>query len=747
MRKRGLLLAVLGVVLLVVVFISYVSFDQNLKNHLQSSIETRLQEIVEPNVVSFDLQMKEQIKKVNTLADVLGETDALNSPQSTALLQSAVENNGLLRCALAFPDGSFITHDSKNDGNVSSDAFFIANMKGEFFITDPRPAVVDPTKTVILFTAPVMHDNKVAGSVIYSYLCDDMDAIFSLDFLEGQGQMAAVSKEGQRLISSFDQVSSEQQNILDQLRGTCTHEKHDPAVCCALLGDQGSFTVTTANSNDALLLSYAKLNYNDWYLLSAVPESVATQAIVTVSNDQRNFTIVVGLCGFIFAMAVLGTWLAERNSVDKLTGGLTLDAFKRTAKKILKNREITYVFVRLDVKNFKLINRMYDFDVGDRVIKNIAAALRVALPSKQTTFARVGTDDFLLLIPYKDRETLDEQRALFIKTFKELMGSHFTTMVEFPTGQYVLTEDDFPRPDITEILEKVNFAHHKAKYQTHSDNIIDYVSDIEEEALLEKAVEDKMSGALTRDEFVLFLQPKVRVEGEKLCGAEALVRWQVNGQFFMHPTDFIPVLERNGFIVKIDMYMFKRTVEKVRSFIDNGEEPIPISVNFSRYHLNNENFVQELCDIVDSYDVPRKYLEIELTESAVFENIDRIIKLADELHEAGFALSMDDFGSGYSSLALLKDLKFDVLKIDKAFFDEGADEQRSRVVLSNVFTMAQQLEMTTVAEGIETKEQVEFLRTLHCDIVQGYYYARPMLGSTLNISTFLTNPEVEAQQE
>lgn len=747
MRKRSLVLGILLIVLLLIVAVSYISFDRNLKSHLQQSVETRLQEITEPNIVSFELQMEEQIKKVNTFADILGKSENLRSEESVALLQAAVKNNGLLRCALAFPDGSFITHDSKNEGSVANDAFFLANMKGEFFITDPRPAVVDPTKTVILFAAPIEKNDQIVGSVIYSYLCDDMDAIFNLDFLEGQGQMAAVKQDGQRLISSFEQVPAEEQNILGYLRSICTHEKHAAATCCALVGNEGSFAVSMAGNTDRLLVSYEKLNYNDWYMLSAVPESIATQAMVTVSNDQRDFTVVVGVCALIFLIAVLGSWLLERSRIDKLTGGLTLEAFKRTAKKIVKDRTHTYVFVHLDVKNFKLINRMYDFAEGDRVIKNIAEALRVAIPAKQTAFARVGTDDFVFVLPYIDRANLDAQREVFIETFKKLMGPDFTTMVEFPTGQYVLTDEDFPRPDITEILEKVNFAHHKAKQQTRSDTIIDYVSDIEKEALLEKAVEDKMSGALTREEFTLYLQPKVSLEDEKICGAEALVRWQVNGQLFMHPTDFIPVLERNGFIVKIDYYMFERAVEKVRTFLDEGETPIPISVNFSRYHLNNEKFVEELCEIADSYQVPHEYLEIELTESAVFENIELIVKLVDELHEAGFTMSMDDFGSGYSSLALLKEIKVDVLKIDKAFFGHTADSHRSHVVLSNVFTMAQQLEMKTVAEGVETKEQVEFLRTLNCDIVQGYYYARPIQGDTLHVATFLTNPEREALEE
>ena len=742
MKNKGPLLAVLAIALLLVILSSYLSYYRSLSEYTHNTLENRLQEIVEPNLVSFDLQISEQIKKVKTMADYFGQVGELGDASQRVLLRSAVENNGLLRCAIAFPDGSFVTHDNKNDGNVSESPFFLHSMRGEVFITDPMPAVVDPTKTVMLFACPIYQDQTVIGSLIYSYLCDDMDAIFSLSFLEDQGQMLVVKKNGDILIGRSSFLPG-RGNILDYLSANCTHSGHAAGQCIRLTGESGSYGITLPEEPGSLLISYNKLNYNDWYMLSLVPEQAAVQGIFSITKEQQKLGISIGLCTLVYLLAILILWVTQRSNVEKLTGALTLDGFKRAAKKIMrKHPEQRYIFIKLDIKNFKLINRVYDFAEGDRVIKNTANAIRMAIVGLDAAYARAGTDDFVIILPYTERERLNDYRAKFISIFRELMGPQFTTAVEFPTGQYITTPEDSRHPDVTEFLEKANFAHRAAK-QNNLDIIVDYVEDLEKEAIFQKAIEDKMSSALTNEEFQLYLQPKYSVPEETLCGAEALVRWTVDGKAFMHPTDFVPVLERNGFIVRLDKYMFECAVQKIHSILVAGDIPVPISVNFSRCHLPNERFVQELCEIADHYRVPHQYLEIELTESAVCDNVERIMRLIGELHNAGFTLSMDDFGSGYSSLGLLKDLKVDVIKIDRGFFELSSDSCRARTVIANIIRLTQELQIKTVAEGVEELEQVQMLRELGCDIIQGYYYSRPVPADDLALEAPVPVPAYE----
>lgn len=735
MKSKKPLLIIIAIILLVIILATSMSFNSLLKEHIQQNTATRLQEIVLPNMVSFDLQMQEQVKKVRTLSAVLGQQEQLNSAATVDILQATVQENGLLRCAVAFPDGSFITHDGKNEGNVTQDAFFQAAMAGEFFISDPRPAVVDATKTVLLFACPIEKNDQIIGVIIYSYLCDDMDKIFNLHFLNKDGHIMIVKQDGTVLIGRSPYTPTDTVNVLDTMRVQCTHAHHPDHLCLKLVQETGSFDITLPDLSSPLLVAYSKLSYNDWYMVSMVSQQAANQTISDITTGQRNMGVIIAMCVCVYVIILVLLWAFQQNNVDKMTNALTLTSFCRNAKSILrKHTHARYMVVKLDIKNFKLINRIYDFTVGDKVIKCMAEALRYAINGNSSSiFARVNVDNFIILLPYYERDSLNDQRQVFVDQFRLLMGPEFTTAVEFPTGQYIITDADYPRPDIPEILEKVNFAHRASK-QNPSSPVIDYVEDLEKEAIFEKKVEDKMAASLSNQDFKLYLQPKFRADTHAICGAEALVRWSIDGQFFMHPMAFIPVLERNGFIVKIDKYMFGLAVQKIRSFMDDGLTPIPISVNFSRCHLSNENFVQELCEIADSYGVPHKYLEIELTESVVYQHVGRMIELTEQLHEAGFTLSMDDFGTGYSSLSLIKDLNIDVLKLDKSFFDHCTNTARARVIIQHIFNIAQELGITTVAEGIEYKEQVDMLQEVGCDIIQGFYFSKPIPAEELDLS-------------
>lgn len=700
---------------------------------MQDNVTSRVREIVQPNTTSFNLQMEEQVKKVNMLAEYIGQTGHFDDDDLLELLRAAVRNNGLLRCAFAYPDGSFVTHDGKNQGNVSDEAFFKSNMQGQFFITDPKPAIVDASKTVMLFSCPVFQNGRVVGSLVYSYLCNDLDKIFNLSFLDSQGQLLVVKHSGETLIGKSSLLEGTDSNLIAYLRGQCTHEMHDPKDCISLDRASGSCVVSFADGRDALLINFDRLNYNDWYILSTVPQRAAAKFVSNITSDQRRLGVTIAICALIYLSAILGLWLSQRSNTDKMTGALTTEGFKRAAKKLLRRHAgQAHVLVKFDVKNLKIINRVYSHSEGDRVIKNIVTALHKALEGQPALYARVGPDDFVLITPYYNPTFLLSQRAEFIEAFIALMGEQFTATVEFPSGQYIISPEECAHPDVTDALEKANFAHRKAK-ESSMTIIVDYMETLERAAILQKSIEDQMAPALADGEFALYLQPKYSLPEETICGAEALIRWEKDGKIFKYPSEFIPIFESNGFIVKIDFWMFEQASMLMRRWIDEGRVVVPVSVNFSRHHLFSESFVSELCAIADRHHIPRHLLEIELTESTIFDNIDRISLLTEELHAEGFTLSMDDFGSGYSSLGLLKDLAFDALKIDKCFFDECEFPDRAHIVVANVLTMAQQLGIQTVAEGIETREQVDLLEKLGCNIIQGYYFSRPVPGNTLRL--------------
>lgn len=248
----------------------------------------------------------------------------------------------------------------------------------------------------------------------------------------------------------------------------------------------------------------------------------------------------------------------------------------------------------------------------------------------------------------------------------------------------------------------------------------------------EKEVAMSFNYALTHGEFVPFYQPKVLLKNNQLCGAEALCRWFHDGKM-VSPMDFVPVLERDGSVCRLDFYILEQVCKDIRRWIDADYTPVKVSVNFSRWHLLNPNISEEILDVIHRYDIDPCLIEIEITETANNEDFIALAKMINTLKKSGMTFSVDDFGTGFSSLSLLKNLSADVLKIDKSFLDvdenysfDDQQDKRNKILFENIIRIANGLNMEVICEGVETTEQKEFLLSLDCDMAQGYYYDKPL---------------------
>ncbi|MEG0456591.1 MAG: bifunctional diguanylate cyclase/phosphodiesterase, partial [Oscillospiraceae bacterium] len=408
---------------------------------------------------------------------------------------------------------------------------------------------------------------------------------------------------------------------------------------------------------------------------------------------------------------------------DELTNAPTLAKFKIEAQNFINaNPNKNLLMVKFDIYQFKLINQILGNTVGDTVIKNIVNSLRINNPGKYQRYARLHDDEFLVLHIYEKLDDIAKIEEKFENIFYELMGKDFNYNIKIISGVYHMIYENCT--NAVDAIEKANIAHRKAK-QSGQDLYV-YDKSLVQKLLYQKDIENNMQSALQKNEFKVFLQPKYELKSEKIVGAEALVRWQKPDGILVSPSEFIPIFENNGFITKLDMYMFEQVCKIIKGWIDLNLPVIHISVNFSRNHLLNYNFINELIEISEKYHVPRKYIEIELTETVIFENEELIEAVLHKIHSAGFTFSMDDFGTGYSSLGLLKNLPVDVIKIDRSFFTNSKYIARANYVVESVMIMAKKLNIYTVAEGIEEIEQIDFLKKIGCDIVQGFYYAKPM---------------------
>lgn len=243
--------------------------------------------------------------------------------------------------------------------------------------------------------------------------------------------------------------------------------------------------------------------------------------------------------------------------------------------------------------------------------------------------------------------------------------------------------------------------------------------------MLKRDLEKDFKEGIKNNEFKIYLQPKFDIKTEKIVGTEALIRRKKEGKLIM-PNSFIPEYEKTGIITKLDMFVFENICKKLKEWEEKKYKLLPVAINESRRNLYNKNHVNQLKQIVKYYKVNPNLIELELTETVVVENLESAKEAERRVHDLGFVVSMDDFGVGYSSFYMLKNINIDILKIDKSFSDEVMEDKRGRIILESIIDMSKKLEIKTVAEGIEKKEQLEYLRQIGCDMVQGYYFEKPL---------------------
>lgn len=407
---------------------------------------------------------------------------------------------------------------------------------------------------------------------------------------------------------------------------------------------------------------------------------------------------------------------------DALTGIYSKQRFFQTTAEMLDHakEEDKLAFIYFDIDRFKMISTLYGASVGDQLISYVAYAIRVIMDEYgKANYGRIAADIFGICMVYEQIEDIYD----VLKHIKERIKK-YTVQYYFETcaGIYLIEDR---KMDVSEIYHNASIAATQCKenYMMHEAL---YTEELREKLRREQHIFDEMDQALKDEQFTVYFQPKYELKGYSLGGAEALVRWKKPDGTMVLPGEFVPIFEKNGFITKLDYYVWEKVCQFLRKELDEGREPEPISVNVSRVNLYDPKFLETLIDLVEKYKISPRYLHLELTEG-IFSDSEKVIRDAVKyLHKAGFTILMDDFGSGYSSLNVLKDVDLDVLKIDMKFFSQGETEEKGEKIIESVIRMAEALDMTVIAEGVENQHQVDFLTRLGCNYIQGYYFAKPM---------------------
>ena len=388
--------------------------------------------------------------------------------------------------------------------------------------------------------------------------------------------------------------------------------------------------------------------------------------------------------------------------------------FSRNVSALLDTAD-KVAFIQFDIRRFKIINDLYGENFGNEVLDHVVRTLRDYCNDKQYYLNR-RSDVFVVVTEIPDAD----YPTRFIRELDARLCQYKNVTLQLTYGVYIAEDKTM---ELRRMEDRATMARRTAKSGRSSSNIVFYKEQFKDSLYNIKFIEENLQKAIDEQQLSMYLQPKYSISKNEIIGAEALVRWIHPERGMIYPNQFIPIIEENGSIVQVDHYIWRKACMFIRKCIDFGIKPCPISVNVSRVHLRGDESSQILSDMVRSSGIPGKLLELEITETADDLQISRQTSL---LKDSGFTLLMDDFGSGYSSLNVLLESPFDVIKLDKRFIENMMTSDKGRNILEHVLQMASNLDITVLAEGVETKEQIELLRSIGCDQVQGYYYAKPM---------------------
>lgn len=409
---------------------------------------------------------------------------------------------------------------------------------------------------------------------------------------------------------------------------------------------------------------------------------------------------------------------------DKLTNLLFYDDFKEEVGKVIAEHNQRFMLLSGNVSNFKYINNIYGYEQGDKLLKSIADFF-ISDFDDCIVGCRMHSDRFLALVKIDDdsEEQVGNDLQKLISKFIEMITPDFPLAnIHLNCGAYIIRPED---ENVSEIVDKAEMARKSAK-DNYLTSLVFYNEKIEEKARMEREMIPMFERALKDNRILVYLQPKVAIESGLVIGAEALVRMLDDDGKIVPPMSFIPILERTGMIIQLDFCVLDQVCALIRKWMDNGIIPIRISVNLSRFDFQEDGSWEQMLKKIKDFDIPREYLEFEVTETIFYDDVEFIINKLRQLRAKGHKVSMDDFGSGYSSLNTVGLMPIDIIKFDRGFVQNSINNQKGLEIMSGLVDIFNKINLEVICEGVETEEEEKTIQQCGCDYVQGYYHDKPL---------------------
>lgn len=523
------------------------------------------------------------------------------------------------------------------------------------------------------------------------------------------GEVCFHFQSWKEMLSNFDKKGMivandcETAKLTDDFRRTIEERKAKAIVGCGIYDRNGEFF--------GMILFEDREKVRDWNLVELDTflefSKIISYFVQTNASRKRDLMKIEQLSNY-----------------DKVTGLHGYQQFKKDLERILKKRGTMgqLALLNMDISNFKYVNSTFGIEAGDCMLRDFARFFVTENPSC-ISGCRIFADDFLAVVRMESKEQLKEQienmTEEFIKReYKKNAGSYFSVH----TGIYeILPEDE----DANYVIDCAIMARKTVKKKQ------EYQYEFFDDSLREQVARDSrvlavVHKAIQQEELVAYLQPKFDLETNQLIGAEALVRWKQGEAICYYPNDFIPVLEQSGDIVELDFSIYKQVLQAMQKWQKEGKRLYPISINISRVHCKFDSCDERIIQLADQYQIPHHLIEIEITESAFLDDTNVLVENLNRLRKAGFRISIDDFGSGYSSLSIISQMPVDVIKMDQTFITKAVDQKKAGCVVAAMISMAQNLNLEVICEGVETTEQAQFLLERGCRMGQGYLFSKPI---------------------
>lgn len=691
-----------------VAIVSYIYFE-TLNDRFEDKIYSYLKESTTKNVDIINAKIEDDMNSVKVLAAYLEGTD-LHDDVVLKKFNQIVSNGDFKRLSIVDEHGVRYTSD-QHIIDESNSTYYIEAMQGKSNITETMIDPIDKS-AINMYSTPIYRDGKVQAALLATRQTDTLSKMV-MSMRQYNDSFSLVADENGKVVLTSD---------VDTVK--LRLENKDRELISINKGHFGTTTYTSKSKNKTYLVSYAPLKYNDWYAVSFVPSS-------HVNNESKKFnnlatTAFIAILGITLILLGYSYFYRNKNRKEKqkilfhdvITDGNNFNWFQIEITRLRENRNLALLLI--DIKDFRLLNRIYGFHIGDQLLRTVMEKLQ----SREHTFlcnARKDNDIFISVMQNKgEKKIFKEIDCLIQEIKKNILDQYGISDIQIHVGISYLKEND----DVLAIIDQANEA---LNYCNRENIITIYNTLMDEHSINEKELEEKMTDALKNNEFKVFVQPKVNISTGKIVGGEALVRWDDPQKGMVSPGDFIPLFERNGFLENVDFFVYETVCNYLKKLEKYYNEDFSISFNVSPTYIYRKRFVERLKEISNKYNIKTSLLEVEITETALAKDVVILISIIQDLHKEGFHVALDDFGSGYSSLNMLKEIPAETLKIDQGFFvNRNEYQKRSEDIVSCIIQMANKLNMKVVVEGIETQEQLNAIQLSGAKIVQGYYYYKPM---------------------